>query len=146
MTLAELKALMGIAESDTSQDASLQLLLETALEVAKNYANAFDWSLEPLVLPSSIKLGIVRWVELTRLIKDRGGVVSESIGGMSQSFANGSNADYYDEVWSYWGGFRKKGVTFRPAIRKDFPSDRGLVVFDENIQENRILTGNPTRL
>jgi hypothetical protein len=123
MTLAELKALIGIAESDISQDASLQLLLETALELAMNYANAFDWFVDPLVLPSSIKLGIVRWVELTRLLKDRGGVVSESIGGMSQSFANGSNADYYKEVWSYWSGFHKKGVTFRPAIRKEMLSN-----------------------
>lgn len=136
MTLAELKALMGIPESDTSQDAKLQLYLDMALEAARDYANAYDWSsTEPL--PAGLRLGIVRFVELSQSRKTNTGVISESIGGMSRTYAANSNndVDYFGEVWSMWKPFKKRGVVFRSAKR------RGANNIDYLIPDDITITG-----
>lgn len=118
MTLEQLKGYMGIALSDTSQDVILSLYLETAIEVAKEYTNKFDWdSGEPL--PAGIKLGIIRWVELSRLKKDNAGVQSESIGGMSQTFTSAGDSGYFYEVFDMWAKYHyeNRGLVFRTAKR-----------------------------
>lgn len=117
MTLAELKALLGIPDEDTSQDAMLQLYLEAALEQAVTYCNRFDWSQDPLVLPASITLGIVRFVRIKQDLDGRSvGVQSESIGGMSQSFnTDASQQDLFADVWDLWSGYHKRKSVFRAA-------------------------------
>ncbi len=126
MTLQELKALMGIAVEDTSQDAILSLYLEAAFEAAKQYANGYDWnSTDPL--PGPIKLGILRYVELARQRKSRSGVVSESIAGMSKTYANSiSDEEYYREAFDFWFPYRKRGVTFQAARRAYNPNPCGV--------------------
>lgn len=121
MLLADLKALMGIDAEDTSQDVVLQTYLDAALEEAKRYANAYDWtSADPL--PSGIKLGIARWVELTQTRKSKAGIASQSMAGMSITYRDGTNDDYYNESYSFWGPYHKKGLVFRSAKRKDAAS------------------------
>lgn len=118
MTLAELKTLMGIASADTSQDAILSLYLEAALVSAKEYADGWDWdSLQPL--PAGIKLGIVRWVELSQLKKLNAGVKSESMAGMTQTFEDASSDSYFAEVFDLWGPYKlePRGMTYRKARR-----------------------------
>lgn len=116
MTLAELKELLGLDPLDTSQDAILQLYLDSALEQAFLYCNLFDWETEPLVLPSSITLGIVRYVQIMRDVNSRSvGVQSESIGGMSKSYANISNQALYADVWALWKDYHRQASIFRAA-------------------------------
>ncbi|MCM3598705.1 phage head-tail connector protein [Metabacillus idriensis] len=118
MTLQELKQLMGIAPDENSQDAILFLYLESAIQAAMYWADGYDWNNKALPLPAAIKLGILRYVELTKQRKGRSGVVSESIAGMSKTYASGSDDDYYQEAIDFWLPFRKKqDVVFRPAKR-----------------------------
>lgn len=123
MTLAELKQLMGIALEDTSQDAILSLYLDTAMDAAKAYVDKVDWSASPLNLPATVKLGIVRYVELSQQRKENAGIQSESIGGMTQTFRNGNTDDnYFAEVFDIWSPYHtvKNGLVFRSA-RKAYP-------------------------
>lgn len=117
MTLIELKQLLGLDPLDTSQDAMLQLYLDSALEQAFLYCNLFDWEVDPLILPSSIKLGIVRYVKIMREVNSRSvGVQSESIGGMSKSYAtNVTNDVLYADVWGLWKEFHRAPSIFRAA-------------------------------
>ncbi len=116
MTLLELKELLGLDPSDTSQDAILQLYLDSALEQAFLYCNLFDWETEPLVLPSSITLGIVRYVQIMRDVYSRSvGVSAESIGGMSKSYNNVSNKALYTDVWDLWKDYHRQASIFRAA-------------------------------
>lgn len=117
MTLAELKVYLGIDPLDTSEDAILQLYLESAMEKAVEYANLFDWTTEPLVLPASIEEGIVRFVQIKRDLNGRSvGVQAESIGGMSQTFVtNASQQDLFADVWDLWSGYHKRKSVFRAA-------------------------------
>lgn len=118
MTLDQLKALMDIPAEDTSKDAKLQIYLELALDAARDYASAYDWSTND-PLPAGLQLGVVRFIELSQSRKNSDGVISESIGGMSRTYANTSNndKDYFSEVWSLWKPFKKRGVVFRTAKR-----------------------------
>lgn len=136
MTLEQLKALMDIPADDTSQDVKLQLYLDLALDAARDYANAHDWeSTEPL--PAGLQLGIVRFIELSQSRKSTTGVISESIGGMSRTYAVAStnDNDYFAEVWSFWKPFKKRGVVFRTAKR------RGSNNIDHLIPEDMTITG-----
>lgn len=136
MTLEELKILMGIAADDTSKDATLKLYLEMALDAAKSYANAYDWT-STGALPAGLQLGIVRFVELSQSRKTSTGVISESIGGMSRTYANVANndADYFSEVYSMWNPFKRRGVVFRSAKR------RGANNIDHLIPDDITITG-----
>lgn len=117
MTLAELKVYLGIDPLDTSEDAILQLYLESAMEKAVEYANRFDWTTDPLVLPASIEEGIVRFVQIKRDLNGRSvGVQSHSIGGMSKSYAtNLSQQALYADVWELWGAYHRPPSPFRAA-------------------------------
>lgn len=117
MTLAELKVYLGIDPLDTSEDAILQLYLESAMEKAVEYANLFDWTTDPLVLPASIEEGIVRFVQIKRDLNGRSvGVQSHSIGGMSKSYAtNLSQQALYADVWELWGEYHRPPSPFRAA-------------------------------
>lgn len=117
MTLAELKVYLGVDPLDTSEDAILQLYLESAMEKAAEYTNRFDWTAEPLVLPASIEEGIVRFVQIKRDLNGRSvGVQAESIGGMSQTFVtNASQQDLFADVWDLWSGYHKRKSVFRAA-------------------------------
>ena len=118
MKLEELKELMGIAAENTKQDAVLKLYLASALKAAKTYANAYDWESTD-ELPDEIKLGILRYVELSQKRKASTGIVSKSMAGMSVTYASGNDKEYFGEVFSIWLPYRKKGVVFRSAKRKD---------------------------
>lgn len=133
MSLIELKALLGIAEGDTSQDVVLQIYLDAALAEAQRFANAYDWtSTDPL--PSGLKLGIARWVELSRKRSAGPEVASQSMAGMSQTFVTANQNDYYKEVFDFWGPYRKKGLVFHTAKRKDAKSiNYGLIPDDITI-------------
>lgn len=146
MNLSELKVLMGIAEEDTSRDAILSLYLESALKAAEAYANAHDWSSG--VLPGAIKLGIVRWVELSQDRKSKAGIASQSMAGMSVTYKdNSTDYDYFREAYSLWHPFRSKGVVFRPARRKSIaPRGKLIEIYDEGSEVIRIMTGNPEKL
>lgn len=114
MNLEQLKSLMGIALSDTSQDVILSLYLGAALEAAKDYANAYDWnSNKPL--PDGIQLGILRWVELSQLKKENAGIQSESMAGMTQTFVSTGDTSYFSEVFDMWEKYRFKGLNARPV-------------------------------
>lgn len=84
--LEEYKRLNGI--TDDSQDELLSMLLESALEIAKQ--KACKWSKWDKFedIPKPIILGIITLVQLmqTRNSVSGSGIKSESIGGMSQSF------------------------------------------------------------
>jgi hypothetical protein len=149
MTLEELKTLLGIEEGDTSQDAILSLYLEAGLEAAKKYTNLLDW--ETITeLPATVKLGIAKWVEANQLRAERTGVQSESIAGMTQTFASGvSDGVTFAESYSLWGSYHKNsGVVFRPSKRKGYlPYGNTLLeVTDEYNGVTRLMTGNPTKL
>lgn len=121
MTLTELKQLLGMDAGDTSNDVSLSLYLEAGLMAAMTRTTALDWT-KLTHIPGPVKLGIARWVDVTRTMADRSGVQSESIGGMSQTFKNTANdADLYAEVYMLWDAFRlpeNRSLQFRPSRRK----------------------------
>jgi hypothetical protein len=119
MNLAELKGLMGIALEGTSQDVILSLYLESALEAAKTYANNFNWT--QTVLPGPLKLGILRYVELSQARKSTAGIASQSIAGMSQTFKDDGGDSYFREAYEIWNPYHKNGLVFSPAKRKNVP-------------------------
>lgn len=106
MTLSQLKQLLGVEEGDTSQDYYLGLQLESALKAAEEYCDRLDFlayvNVETgvLELPGPVNLGIYEWIKAASGVSKRGGVVSESIGGMSQSFADG--AAVYSAAHHHW--------------------------------------------
>lgn len=117
MTLAELKTLLGVAAEDTSKDAYYALMLESGLLAAQEYCNRLDFltlvNAESglLELPAAVKLGIVEWVKANEGQSERGGVVSESIGGMSQTFEGG--ASIYGAAFMHWRPYHS-AVRFYP--------------------------------
>lgn len=134
MNLEDLKRLLGLSMEDTSKDAILQLNLDAALDQARIYANKYDFDgNDPL--PSTIKLGIVRWVELALKRGKESGVASKSMAGMSVTYRNTNDREYFQEVFQIWSPFRKKGLVYRPAKRKD----RGDIY--ANIPEDVTITG-----
>jgi hypothetical protein len=148
MNLTELKALLGIAVEDISQDAILSLYLESALEAAKSYTTAYDWLLTT-PLPGGIRLGIVRWVELSQARKAKSGISSQSIAGMSITYSNSNtvDSDYFREAYSLWFPYRSKGVVFHTAKRKSIvDTGRAIEIYDEGTEVIRIMTGSPTQL
>lgn len=123
MQLSELKQLLGIAESDVSQDAILSLYLESAIEAAKGYADKVDFT---KVFPGPIKLGILRYVELSQMRKNHAGIQSESMAGMSQTFRDGNDTDnYFAEAYDFWKPYHTKdsGLVFRTSKRRNLRSD-----------------------
>lgn len=134
MELKELKELLGLSLEDTSKDAILQLNLDAALDQARAYATKYDFD-SGLPIPSTIKLGIVRWVELTLKRDKTSGVASKGMAGMTVTYRDVSDADYFQEVFRIWSPFRKKGLVFRPVKRKD----RGDIL--ANIPDDITITG-----
>lgn len=110
MTLAELKALLGISEEDTSQDMKLSLMLESGILAAQEYCDKLDFltlvdaETGQLVLPAAVKLGISEWVKANQTVSRRQGVTSESIGGLSQSFS-GDSASVYSAAHQNWAPY-----------------------------------------
>ncbi|MCM3413526.1 phage head-tail connector protein [Metabacillus litoralis] len=83
MELNELKVRLKIPESDTSQDASLKIDLEDAIDYVKTHCN----NSFPGGFPSSVKRGIVLVVKSMR---ENNNVSSQSLGDMSKSFFEGA--------------------------------------------------------
>lgn len=134
MRLEQLKALLGMSLTDTSKDAILQLHLDAALDQARIYATKHDFNGgDPL--PSTIKLGIVRWVELALKRGKESGIASKSMAGMSVTYRDTNDREYFQEVFQIWSPFRKKGLVYRSAKRKD----RGDIL--ANIPEDVTITG-----
>lgn len=111
MTLDELKGLLGVPLDDTSRDAYLTLMLESGIKAAQEYCDKIDFLslVNPetgvLVLPAPVKLGIYEWVKAGDNASERGGVVSESIGGMSQSFASAADGSLYSVAHRHWAPY-----------------------------------------
>lgn len=134
MNLEDLKRLLGLSMEDTSKDAILQLNLDAALDQARIYANKYDFDgNDPL--PSTIKLGIVRWVELALKRGKESGIASKSMAGMSVTYRDTGDREYFHEAFQIWSPFRKKGLVYRSAKRKD----RGDIY--ANIPEDVTITG-----
>lgn len=119
MTLAELKALLGVAAEDTSKDAYYTLALESGLLAAQEYCNRLDFltlvdaETGLLVLPAAVKLGIVEWIKANEAQSERSGVASESIGGMSQTFVVNGDAAIYSAAYIHWRPYHSS-VRFIP--------------------------------
>ena len=136
MKLEELKGFLGIPLTDTSKDAKLQLELDAAMEQAREYTNKYDWENwnDGFILPSTIRLGIVRWVELALERRKHTGIASKSMAGMSVTYKD-NDKEYFGEVFQLWGPFRKKGLNFRPARK------RGRSDILSNIPDDVTITG-----
>ena len=95
-TLTDLKGALGIDPADVSRDWYLTKMIGSALKAAEKYCNELDFltlvdvETGELVLPDAVELGMIEWIRAGLNTVDRGGVLSESIGGMSQSFESGS--------------------------------------------------------
>ena len=122
MTLAELKALLGIPVEDTSQDMKLSMLLESGILAAQAYCDKLDFltlvdtQTGLLVLPGPVKLGIAEWVKANQTMSARQGVTAESIGGLSQSFG-GDDAVVYAAALKHWAPYHSD-VLFMPVRRR----------------------------
>lgn len=107
MTLAELKERLGVPAEDTSKDLYYADMLESGLLAAQSYCDRLDFLtlVDPetglLVLPAAVRLGIVEWIKASEAQSERGGVISESVGGMSQSFESG-DAAVYRAAYNHW--------------------------------------------
>lgn len=113
MTLAELKALLGIPAEDASRDVELALMLESGLVAAQEYCDKLDFLtlVDPvtglLILPAAVKLGIYEWVKANQTVSRRQGVTSESIGGLSQSFS-GDGVAVYSVAHQHWAPYHSQ--------------------------------------
>ncbi|MBR2076568.1 MAG: phage head-tail connector protein [Exiguobacterium sp.] len=122
MTLAELKALLGIPEEDMSQDMKLSLLLESGILAAQEYCDKLDFltlvdaETGQLVLPVAVKLGISEWVKANQTVSRRQGVTAESIGGLSQSFSGDATA-VFSSAHTHWSPYHS-AVRFFPVGRR----------------------------
>lgn len=122
MTLAELKALLGIPVEDTSQDMKLSMLLESGILAAQSYCDKLDFltlvdaETGLLVLPAAVKLGISEWVKSNQTMSARQGVTAESIGGLSQSFS-GDETVIYATAQKHWAPYHSD-VLFMPVRRR----------------------------
>jgi len=152
MKLAELKTLLGIPSGDTSNDSILSLYLGAALEEAQRFANLYDWvtyneNTDPnKTLPNMMKLGLLSYVKTMQHLDENRGVQSESMAGMSQTFLNASNSEVFADAYKYWGGFHQNTLVARPALRNRADATRGIAIYDENIQDVRVLTGKAVKL
>ncbi|MCO7127811.1 phage head-tail connector protein [Sporolactobacillus shoreicorticis] len=108
MALTELKDRLGIGEEDTSQDKKLQTDLDDAV------AEACDWchrdfydSDGNLAMPASVKKGIALMIQINQSANPAdAAIISESIGGMSQSFSDDPTTRY-GRVYALWKPYRK---------------------------------------
>lgn len=102
MDLQELKTRLKI--SDDSQDESLELALEDAIDFAKTWCNnPFLNDEGELEIPSSVKKGIAMMVDIDR--NTTNGIESESIAGMNQTFTNSN--ERYAPVFKLWRPYKK---------------------------------------
>ncbi|WP_426353672.1 phage head-tail connector protein [Exiguobacterium sp. R-39] len=118
MTLNELKTLLGVELEDVSQDVRLEIELEAGIKAASVYCDQLDFMqlIDPmdgkLKLPGTVKLGISEWIKANQGMSERGGVVAESIGGMSQSFGT-DEALIYGTAYRYWSPYHSDIRFFR---------------------------------
>ncbi|MEK3801774.1 phage head-tail connector protein [Bacillus sp. FSL K6-1234] len=111
MDLAELKVRLGIPAEDTSQDAKLQIDLEDGISYAMAYCNnLFVGPDNTVSLPPAVKKGIALLIKIER--ESPSGVLSESIGGMSRSYA--ADEERLNPVHELFRPYRK--IRFR-ALR-----------------------------
>lgn len=115
MTAEELTAL-GLPFADTSPETCL--MAEAALEWLQTHTTLeFDASDAESVkgLPAGARLFLVKFTELQSA---SGGITSESIAGMSQSFDTANNnALLWQFARELLGDVLRSGVRFRPARR-----------------------------
>ena len=113
LTSQQIKSLnLGISPIDDRAvlqvNAALEFIEEnTTIEVVEDVAS----------LPSCVKLFIVKYIEISNM---RTGVTSESIEGLSQSFASGGNSTslIWDIAYDLLGAYVKSPVRFVCAERK----------------------------
>lgn len=108
MTLEELKTRIGIDLADTSQDAKLQMDLDDAVLEACDWCHQdfYDSDGNP-AMPGTIKKGIALLVQINQAYDPaESAVISETIGGMSQTFAADPTLRY-GRVYALWKPYRK---------------------------------------
>jgi hypothetical protein len=106
MTLDELKSRLGI--TDESQDDKLQIDLDDAVAEACDWCHRdfYDYGGNPM-MPEPVKKGIALMIKIDQSINPAdAAVVSESIGGMSQTFSDDPTARY-GRVHELWKPYRK---------------------------------------
>jgi hypothetical protein len=113
--LPEFKMRLGIEPSDTSKDEKLKMDIRDAYEHCVAWCR-FDFRKEEgvLELTGSVKKGMALMIQIDEAMKGREGIASESIGGMSQSFTDGSNDNTrYGGVYALWRAYRR--IEFIPV-------------------------------
>ncbi|WP_239984875.1 phage head-tail connector protein [Sporolactobacillus pectinivorans] len=108
MTLDELKTRLGIALDDTSQNAKLQSDLDDAVVEACDWCHRdfYDTNGNPS-MPASIKKGIALMIKMDMNSDPAdASVISETIGGMSQTFSSDPTLRY-GRVYTLWRPYRK---------------------------------------
>lgn len=103
-----------ISRLDLPLESTSELFVSSAIEWLGNNTTLDVESLE--TLPDSARLFIVKYAEL---MQNNGGVTSESIAGMSQSF---DTKALYASIWEYatslLGSYLKSQVQFKSATGK----------------------------
>lgn len=106
MTLDELKKRLGI--TDDSQNDKLQIDLDDAVAEACDWCHRdfYDSDGNP-AMPSAVKKGIALLIKIDQSADPAdAAVISESIGGMSQTFSADPTARY-GHVHALWKPYRK---------------------------------------
>ena len=120
-TLTDLKGALGIDPADTSRDWYLTKMIKSSLTAAETYCDRLDFlslvdvETGELVLPDAVELGMIEWIRAGLNTVDRGGVLSESIGGMSQTFE--SNATGLAAAQIHWQPYHND-IQFIPIGRR----------------------------
>ena len=106
---AELKTYLRIVEGDESENVELELWFTSAVEVAEQFLNnPFADALGADVdLPSSVKLGVFKFVKALRTAEQRAdGVTSARAGGVAETYAHPYAATLAFEAarpsWEHW--------------------------------------------
>lgn len=113
MELTELKILLQLPESDTSNDAYLQMKLGEAIDWVIRVCGQSFLVDEVLMLPRVAKGVVAQYVAFE--LQGNHGIKSESIGGMSQTFDSASERD--SALISKLSQARLRKVRFTPYKR-----------------------------
>lgn len=114
MTIEQVKTL----ELGIDPNVQTTIIVESALNwVRDNTTLEFDCNSDDdlKALPANVRLFVLRYLDI---MSTSGGVQSESIEGLSQSFASDKNSalwDYAEQLLSKW---LKSAVKFVPATQK----------------------------
>lgn len=110
MKLEELKARMEIPLENTSQDHTLQVALEDAIDAVQEHCNDrfIDSETNELNLPNGVKRAVAK---LVKAYRENGNIQSQSLGDMRKSFFEGGSLNEVIRLLKPY--VKKKKVIFR---------------------------------